>query len=191
MDVLNEANTTEIQCPAAEYDEDYIKYLNDFERKFYFWIDGVALCSISIPGLLLNLTGIIIILKHPAMHNVFNYLLIGLFFFDSLYILVTMLNQSFMKQFNMVTRFSILIYPHLMHPLKQISFTISIFMTTTLAYERHLAIKDPIGHRIKMGSAKARRVKLITYILVAVIASVIFNFPKFMEADINFVEFER
>ena len=30
-----------------------------------------------------------------------------------------------------------LIYPHLMHPLKHISFTASIFMTTLLAYERN------------------------------------------------------
>ena len=182
MDVLDQNNETEIECPAN---------YTVFEAKFIFWVDGIALCAVSIPGLLLNITGIAIILKHPSMHNVFNYLLISLFFFDSTYILTTMLNQSFMKQFHLVPRFYYLIYPHLMHPLKHISFTASIFMTTTLAYERHLAIADPIGHRIAMESRRTRRLKLLMYILLVVIASVIFNIPKFMEAKIMWDKFNR
>ena len=182
MDILEENNQTEIECPAN---------YTAFERKFIFWVDGIALCSVSIPGLILNITGIVIILKHPSMHNVFNYLLISLFTFDSTYILTTMLNQSFMKQFDLVPRFYYLIYPQLMHPLKHISFTASIFMTTTLAYERNLAISDPIGHRIAMESKKTRRLKLLIYILLVVVASIIFNIPKFMEAKIIWETFNR
>jgi hypothetical protein len=182
MDILDQNNETEIVCPAN---------YTAFEEKFIFWVDGIALCTVSIPGLILNITGIAIILKHPSMHNVFNYLLISLFFFDSTYILTTMLNQSFMKQFHLVPRFYYLIYPHLMHPLKHISFTASIFMTTTLAYERNLAITDPIGHRIAMESRKTRRLRLVMYILLVVLASIIFNLPKFMEAKVIWENFNR
>ena len=84
-----------------------------------------------------------------------------------------------------------LIYPHLMHPLKHISFTASIFMTTLLAYERNLAVVDPIGHRIKMESKKARRLKLTGYIVGVLAASIAFNVPKFMEATISWDDYER
>merc|ERR1712018_747566 len=96
-----------------------------------------------------------------------------------------------MKQFNLVPRFYYLIYPHLMHPLKQISFTASIFMTTLLAYERNLAIADPIRHRIAMDSKRKRRIKLLKYFLVVNVTSFLFNIPKFMEAEINWDKFNR
>ena len=175
-------NHTELECP-GNYSE--------VERDFLFWVDGVALCSVSIPGLLLNVIAIITILTHKSMHNIFNYLLINLFIFDSTYILVTMLNQSFMKQFEIVPKLYILIYPYLMHPLKHISFTASVFMTTTIAYERYLAIVNPIEHRITMESKTARRLKLLMYILLVVLCSILFNVPKFMEAEIKWDEFNR
>ena len=186
--MADEYNNTEIDCPP-----DY----SEFEKTFLFWVDGVAICSVSIPGLLLNVIGIFIITKHKSMHNIFNYLLISLFIFDSSYILVTMLNQSFMKQFgvafpnHVLPKYYLLIYPHLMHPLKHISFTASIFMTVTISYERNLAISKPIQHRISMESKRTRRLKLFLYILLVVLASIIFNIPKFMEAEIRNEEFNR
>ena len=182
MDIAEQNNETRIECPAN---------YTVFEEKFIFWVDGIALCVVSILGLLLNFTGIAIIFKHPSMHNVFNYLLINLFFIDSIYILATMLNQTCMKQFDMVPRFYYLIYPHFMHPLKHISFTASIFMTLTLAYERNSAITDPIEHHIAMKSKRTRRLKLCMYILLVVLSSIIFNIPKFMEAKIMWDKFNR
>ena len=58
-------------------------------------------------------------------------------------------------------------------------------MTTLIAYERKLAVVDPIGHRIAMESKKARRLKLGGYITCVVVASIVFNVPKFMEYDWN------
>ena len=184
MDIIpNENNETiGIECPTN---------YTVFEGKFIFWVDGIALCVVSILGLLLNFTGIAIIFKHPSMHNVFNYLLINLFFFDSIYILTTILNQTCMKQFDLVPRFYYLSYPHFMHPLKHISFTTSIFMTLTLAYERNSAITDPMQHHIAMKSKRTRRLKLLIYILMVILSSVIFNIPKFMEAKIMWDQYNR
>ena len=72
-----------------------------------------------------------------------------------------------------------------MRPLKHISLTASIFMTTLLAYERKLAVVDPIGHRIAMESKKARRIKLGGYIACVVTASILLNVTTFMEIDVS------
>ena len=94
----------EIRCPAETWTDEYMEHFLRFEELSYYWIDGVALCLLSILGILLNISGIVIISRHPSLHNVFNYLLISLFVFDSTYILTTMLNQSLMKQFNVMSR---------------------------------------------------------------------------------------
>lgn len=78
-----------------------------------------------------------------------------------------------------------LLYGNLIHPLKHISLTASIFMTTLLAYERKLAVADPIEHRIAMESKKARRIKLGGYIACVVTASILLNVTTFMEIDVS------
>ena len=173
-------NHTEFDCPP-----DY----TEFENKFLFWVDGVALCSLSFPGLLMNLTAIIVLIKNKSLHNTFNYLLISLFIFDSTYIFTTISNNSFMKQFGMATRAYIIVYPYLMHPLKHISFTSSIFMTVMISYHRYLSITNPIQHYMGKKNTESRRV--LIYILSVVLASIIFNIPKFMEAEIEWESLNR
>ena len=179
---MSEHDEIEIVCPA-----DY----SVIEGRYIYWMDGVLLCFVAIPGLIFNVLGIVIILRYPFMHNMFNYLLIGLFFFDSTYVLIAMLNQSFMKQFDLVPRFYYLIYPSLMHPLKHVSFTASVFMKTLLAYERNLAVTNPIRHRIAMNSKRNRRIKLLKYYCTVVVISMVFNVPRFMEAEVNWENLDR
>ena len=82
------------------------------------------------------------------------------------------------------------VFLYIMRPLKHISLTASIFMTTLLAYERKLAVVDPIGHRIAMESRRARRIKLGGYIACVVAASIALNVTKFMEFDFNWDNYE-
>ena len=95
----------EIRCPAESWTAEDIEYFAEFDHNAYYWIDGVALCLISIIGLLLNFTGIVILSRHQSMRNVFNNLLISLFFFDSTYILAALMNQSLTVQFNIMPRY--------------------------------------------------------------------------------------
>lgn len=95
----------EIRCPAESWTFEYIEYFMGFEDNSYYWIEGVALCAISIIGLLLNISGIVILSRHQSMRNVFNNLLISLFFFDSTYILAALMNQSLTVQFNIMPRY--------------------------------------------------------------------------------------
>jgi len=64
-------------------------------------------------------------------------------------------------------------------------------MTILIAYERKLAVVDPIGHRIAMESTRARRFKLVGYIACVVAASIVFNVPKFMEHEFSWDNYER
>ena len=95
----------EIRCPAESWTFEDIEYFRGFNKIAYYWIDGVALCPISIIGLLLNITGIVILARHQSMRNFFNHLLMSLFLFDSTYILATLMNQSLMVQFKIMPRY--------------------------------------------------------------------------------------
>ena len=170
----NILNDTRLVCP-----EDH----SEFENEFTFWVDGVTLCSIAIPGILLNLTAIFIITRNKELHHSFNYFLMALFIFDSTYLFTTIANQSFMKQFGMATKSYLVIYPHLMHPLKHISFTASIFTTVLVSYERYSSVTKPIQHYMGPKSTQLRRVLL--YVLVVLILAIVFNIPKFFEAEID------
>ena len=173
---------TDIDCPP-----NYV----EFEDKYYFWMDGIALSSAAILGSLMNFCAIFVILNHKSTHNFFNFLLISLLVFDSTYILTAMLNQSFLKQFNMVNKLSALMYPYFTHPLKHISFSASIFMTIAISYERRLAVETPIQHHVAMRSRKTRRRKLFMYISTVVFSSILFNIPTFMEIELEWRVFNR
>ena len=178
---MNESYTqTELDCPANH---------TEFENSFVFWVDGTALCLIGFPGILLNLTAIFIISRHNTLHNTFNLLLVTLFIFDSTYLVTTLANQSFMKQFNMATKSYIIMYPYFMHPLKHISFTSSIFMTIVIAYERYSSITRPIQNY--MGRKRTRLGRVLVYVAIILFTSIIFNIPKFMEAQIEWESLER
>ena len=173
-DMNDTLNYTQLVCP-----EDH----SEFENEFTFWVDGVTLCSIAIPGILLNLTAIFIIIRNRKLHHSFNYFLVALFIFDTTYLFTTIANQSFMKQFGMATKAYFIIYPHLMHPLKHISFTASIFTTVLVSYERYSSVTKPIQHFMGPKNTPLRRALL--YVLVVLILAIIFNIPKFFEAEID------
>ena len=176
----NTLNITGLVCP-----EDH----SDFEDEFTFWIDGVTLCSIAIPGILLNLTAIFIITRNKDLHHSFNYFLVALFVFDSTYLFTTIANQSFMKQFGMQTKSYLIMFPYVMHPLKHISFTASIFTTVLVSYERYSSVTKPIQHYMGQKNKQLRRVLL--YVLVVLILAILFNIPKFFEAEIDWKSLDR
>ena len=167
-------NITGLVCP-----EDH----SEFENSFTFWVDGVTLCCIAIPGILLNLTAILIITRNKELHHSFNYFLVALFTFDSTYLFTTIANQSFMKQFGMATKAYFIIYPHLMHPLKHISFTSSIFTTVLVSYERYSSVTKPIQRFMGPKNTPLRRA--LVWVFVVLILAIIFNIPKFFEAEID------
>ena len=171
-------NDTTLYCPI------WTKHDYELIDAFEYWVGGVALCCISIPGLLMNLMAIYILSTRTAMHSTFNSLLISLFVFDSMYLFFETI-ETFRRRFHLETRIHTILLPKFIYPLTIISLSASIFMIVGIAHERYDAIKQPIVHRQSMRSAKFRRKKFVKYILIVCLCAICFNIPKFLEVELK------
>ena len=90
----------------------YTKWADNFLDQFSYWEDGVALCCVAILGVLMNGTAIFALSFKRSMRNTFNFLLISLFVFDSIFLL-TLLLQSFKRHFSLATKTHIILFPYL------------------------------------------------------------------------------
>ena len=151
---------------------------------FRFWVHGILLCVIAIPGFLMNLAAIFVLSIRKEMKNTFNYLLISLFVFDNMCLLFYLVD-SFTYGLGFHTKIFEVLYPHFILPFRNISLAASIFMTVGITYERYLAIKRPIFQRQSMRSARFRRSKITKYIMFVLFSAIILNIPKWFEYDIN------
>ena len=158
----------------------------DYEIRdiFSFWVGGIAVCCVAVPGLILNLTAICVLSTRVSTKNNFNQLITSLFVFDSIFLLSALI-EAFRTNFRLYTRIHVILFPKLLYPIRIVSLTASIFMTVGIAYERYIAIKQPIRHRQAMRSAKFRRINLLKYILSTTACAIIFNIPKFFEVEIQ------
>ena len=175
-----DGNVTDLGCPEDN---------SEFISQFGYWVDGVVLCCLAVPGLLMNIRAMFVLSTHKSMRNSFNDLLISLAAFDSIYILTAMLNQSILKQFNVKSL--IVIYPQFLHPLRSISFAASIFMTVVIAHERHRAIKRPIDFSYTMQNQNAGRLYVLKYTFFVIVCAILFNIPKFLEVGVYWGKLER
>ena len=160
-------NTLEqYNCPEfSAWDKDVV-------TKLRYWVGGVVLCGVAISGLLMNITAIYILSTRIQIKNFFNSLLISLFVYDSVYLFIDVVD-TFKTNFRIYTKIHIILFPYIIHPLKPVSLTASIFMTIGIAYERFVAIRSPIIHRQSMESSRFRRKHLLKYILSVTICSFI------------------
>ena len=156
-------------------------------ESFAFWVGGVAVCCVAVVGLVLNLLAIGVLFRRYSTKNNFNQLITVLFLFDSMF-LASLLSFAIHHHFNLYTEIQVLLSPYFLNPITNISLTTSVFMTVGIAHERYTAVKYPIQHRQSMKSTKTRILNLIKYILPIPICAIVFNIPKFFEAEIKWVE---
>ena len=171
-------NISLLNCPNLT-DED-----KRFYRSFSYWVGGVGISCVAIPGLMMNLIAICVLLKSVSRKNNFNPLIASLCLFDSVFLLLEIIDV-FRKYFNFEEYLIVILFPQVIYPVRDIAFTSSIFMTVAIAYERYSAIKCPIQHHQLLRSRKFRRIMLLKYILVVTIFSISFNLPKFFETQIE------
>ena len=121
----------ELDCP--DYGAEEEKMLQTVS----FVIEGVVQTIVAILGILGNCLASFILSSSKEMRNVFNLLLVTLSCFDSLYLFGSIL-ESFRKPdlFDMATDVHIVLFPHVLYPFTQFTFTASIFMTVAIALER-------------------------------------------------------
>ena len=177
--IKDNISTDNIICP--EWNENDGNLVNAFQ----YWLGGVAVCCLSVPGILINVITIYILYsKVYKSYTTFNSLLISLFTFDILYLFFETI-ETFRRRFHLETTFHLLILPKFTYPMIMISLSASIFMTLGVAHERYNAIKAPIRHRQLMTSAKYRRKNIILYILIVCLLAFGFNIPKFFEVELK------
>ena len=167
-----------LNCPCWTNDDRKIV------ASFEYWVGGVAVCCLSIPGMLLNLIATYLLSTRVSIQTTFNSLLISLFVMDSFYLLFETL-KSYRSKFHMESRIHTILLPKLTYPLMFVSLSASIFMTVAVAHERYVAIKKPIQHRQSMRSSKFQRQKSSVYILMVILLAFGFNVPKFLEVDLQ------
>ena len=177
-EVLQENNSTNIDCPYWTEDD------RELVKSFEYWVGGVAVCCLSVPGMLLNLVAIYLLSTRVSIQTTFNSLLISLFALDSCYLLFETL-ETFRTKFQMENRIHTMLLPKFTYPLIFVSLSASIFMTVAVAHERYVAIKKPIQHRQSMRSAKFQRKKSSVYILIVALLAFGFNVPKFLEVELK------
>ena len=177
-EVLQENNSKNIDCPYWTEDD------RELVKSFEYWVGGVAVCCLSVPGMLLNLVAIYLLSTRVSIQTTFNSLLISLFALDSCYLLFETL-ETFRTKFQMENRIHTMLLPKFTYPLIFVSLSASIFMTVAVAHERYVAIKKPIQHRQSMRSAKFQRKKSSVYILIVALLAFGFNVPKFLEVELK------
>ena len=130
---LNSSNISEIQLDCPDYGDEEAQLL----QKVSFAIEGVSQTIVAILGIIGNSLASYILCTRKEMRNAFNLLLVVMACFDSLYLFGSIL-ESFRKEelFNMATDTHIVLFPHLLYPFTQFTFTASIFMTVAIALER-------------------------------------------------------
>ena len=173
-------DTLSMDCPIWTQED---KILID---QIEYWVGGIFVCCVSIPGMLMNLIAILALITKSSNHTTFNSLLISLFSFDSIYLFFETI-ETIRRRFKLESRLHTILLPKLIYPLTIISLSASIFMTVGVAHERYDAIKKPIIHRQSMRSTKFMRKKFIFYILIVCCFAIGFNIPKFFEVDLVWV----
>ena len=174
----NDTNVSLVVCP--EWEAEDFKLIEAFE----YWVGGVAVSALAIPGMLFNLIAIYYLITRTSIHTTFNSLLISLFAMDSIYLLFETL-ETFRRRFKLESRLHLILLPKFTYPLMFVSLSASIFMTVGVAHERYDAIMKPIQHRQSMRSGKYRRKKFLIYLLAVCCLAVGFNIPKFFEVELK------
>ena len=131
-------DTDDLVCP--EYSRETGKMI----EVFAFWLEGIVLCIIAVPGIFGNALSSYI-LARKSMRNSFNLLLIALAIIDNTYLFGAIL-EAFRKRFRLYTDPHILLFPYFLYPVHMMAMTGSILMTVAIALERYVAVHYPINY---------------------------------------------
>ena len=137
--------------------------------------------SVGLLGLLGNI-GAIFILLRPEMKSTFHHTLIALAAVDILFIVILIVDsRNFDMDLN--NQAFIILFPYVWNPLKNILMTFETFLMMSITTERYLAIRRPLEYRL--GRVRySSSMHLATYILPALLLSIILNIPKFFETEL-------
>ena len=154
-----------------------------------FWCEVVLLGIISTTGIILNCLAIFIFFTKKTLQNFFNFLLINLLIFDSVFLLLIFIElviKDYIFQDEALTYF----FAKFLYPVRSIAMTGSIYMTLVLALERYVSTNHPIAYqRYSSGSMSYIKCYLIC-VLPVILFSILFNISVFFEMSVYYYEQE-
>lgn len=150
---------------------------------FQYWIQGIGILAIGIPGLIGNfLSAVVLVTSEEMKANVFNYLLSALCLVDSLMIGLCMLDHGIIRGMDQHWNWYGYSFPYFIYPASNIFLCLSTFVVVSIAYERFVAVCRPFAYRVAINTQSpiARSFRLL---LPAVILAILINIPKYFETQ--------
>ena len=137
-----------------------------------FWIDLFTRDIVAGLGIIGNiLISVILVQKH--MRNTFNKLLVALAISDTVKLITCFLASALRSSKDVLGA----MYPLFLWPVRQISTSMSMFMTVIIAWERLMAVRDPYSYKSN------RRYCATKYVASVTVAALILNMGKFFEIE--------
>ena len=136
-----------------------------------FWIGDVLVFFIAIPGIILNIISIYKLSAEKYLRNIFNFLLINLLIWHSLFLLLVAVDVVF----KVVSYAAFKIFSTVLFVLSSVFLTASIYMTVGLSVERYISISHPITYLRCIEKSESRIIWYIKYILPITILSILMS----------------
>ncbi len=133
MQVPESSSNTTVAKRLWRSDDSYI-IVSTSDLQVKFWVEGVALSAVAVMGVAGNALSSLVLSRHE-LRNPFNLLLIGLAFFDTVYIVCSLL-YSVHRCFYAASQLQLLLTPLLLFPGLNIAMTGSVLMIVAIAFER-------------------------------------------------------
>ena len=136
-------------------------------------------------GTLGNVAAIFLLTRPQIRTTFFNQLLTVLATWDLVYIVTMMLDavEKLSPDLETIPHYTV-VFPVFLYPLNNITMTGSIFTTVGVTLERFLATHKPIYYNSVIKDVSGHNKRLVQYSLTILILSVLFNVPKFLEAEV-------
>ena len=168
-----------------EIPQHYWIWYNDYS----WWMEGFGSLLVGSIGILLNITTVAVLLGSFLGASFFNWLLVSLALFDSLFLLSGIL-EAFRNHISQTSFSHHYLFVNFLYPFRSVVMCCSLYMTVILALERYNALARPTAHQHSaIGMRKTtcdfyfqmHWPRLLKYVCPVILLSTIFYIPKYME----------
>jgi hypothetical protein len=145
-------------------------------------VDGYAILIFATVGIILNITGMFVLLRKSGLRTLFNLLLSSIVAFDSIYLAFKIFAslQDYILPFST----NYLGWYYLIRKSgERFSFISSVLLLIALGHSRYEAVRNPFKHRQLTLSSKKRRDQFLKYLLLIVFIAILFTLPVTLEIE--------